>query len=98
MEEIKVYEELFRLIISNNYYIVATVLYIVGYMIKHHSKIDNQIIPWIMVILGSMAGYFVIAKTMNGLMSGLILGFVTIIFNTLIGKHVENYVLNKIKK
>lgn len=64
-------------------YILIPVLYVIGVFIKKTPIIPDWIIPWILLVLGIVGGFFLGGMTFKGVLQGILVAGVTVFANQL---------------
>lgn len=64
-------------------YILIPVLYILGMFLKKTPKIKNWMIPWILLGVGIVGGFFVADMKLDGILQGILVTGVTVFANQL---------------
>lgn len=64
--------------------ILIPVLYIIGMMLKATPKIYDWVIPYVLLILGSIGGLFLVGFNANGVIQGILVAGSTVFANQLI--------------
>jgi len=64
-------------------YILIPVLYIIGVFIKKTPFIPDWLIPWILLGLGMIGGFFLGGMTFQGILQGVLVTGVTVMANQL---------------
>lgn len=69
--------------IVNKSYILIPVLYILGTFLKETPKIPDWLIPWILLALGIIGGFFLAGMKAEGILQGVLVTGVTVMGNQL---------------
>lgn len=57
----------------------------IGYMLKHYTSLNNNCIPWVLLLYGGILGLILIQTSITGLLLGFIIVFIQIgVFESLI--------------
>lgn len=64
-------------------YILIPVLYVIGVFLKKIPNIADWLIPWILLILGMLGGFFLGDMQLHGLLQGVLVAGVTVFANQL---------------
>ncbi|AKL95034.1 hypothetical protein CACET_c15850 [Clostridium aceticum] len=78
--------EVLKVFLVNPWLLVFGGLWVVGYMLKEHSNLNNKLIPWILLVLGGALGIFLIEWSLGGLIIGLLMSYMIIGFY----EHLKN--------
>lgn len=69
--------------IVNEAYILIPVLYILGMFLKETPIVPDFLIPWILLGLGMIGGFFLGGMKFEGLLQGILVAGVTVMTNQL---------------
>ena len=64
-------------------YILIPVLYVVGLFLKKTPKIPDWLIPWILLGVSMLGGFFLAGMSIRGLLQGILVAGVTVFANQL---------------
>ena len=64
-------------------YILVPVLYVIGMFLKRTPKIPDWLIPWILMGLGMIGGFFLSGMKLSGILQGVLVAGVTVFANQL---------------
>ena len=64
-------------------YILIPVLYVIGAFLKKTPFVSDWLIPWILLILGMLGGFFLGDMQLHGLLQGVLVAGVTVFTNQL---------------
>jgi hypothetical protein len=64
-------------------YILIPVLYVIGVLLKKTPKIKDWLIPWILLGLGMIGGFFLSGMQLSGILQGVLVTGVTVFANQL---------------
>ena len=64
-------------------YILIPVLYVIGMFLKKIPNIADWLIPWILLVLGMLGGFFLADMSFGGLLQGILVAGVTVFANQL---------------
>jgi len=64
-------------------YILVPVLYVIGIFLKRTPKIPDWLIPWILMGLGMIGGFFLSGMKLSGVLQGVLVTGVTVFANQL---------------
>jgi len=64
-------------------YILIPVLYVIGVFLKWTPKVPDWTIPWILLGLGMIGGFFLGGMTLNGILQGILVAGATVFTNQL---------------
>ena len=70
--------EQFAEILANPWVAVFTGLWIVGYLLKHHTRINNSHIPWVITVIGAAMGITLLDVSLSGGVAGAAVGMFAI--------------------
>jgi len=76
-------------------YILIPVLYVIGMFLKRTPKIPDWLIPWILLGLGMLGGFFLADMSVSGILQGVLVAGVTVFANQL---YVQTMVKSKDNK
>jgi hypothetical protein len=72
-------------------YILVPVLYVIGVFLKRTPKITNWLIPWILMGLGMIGGFFLSGMKLGGILQGVLVTGVTVFANQLYKQTIGKY-------
>lgn len=64
-------------------YILFPVLYIIGVFLKKTPKLADWLIPWILLGLGMLGGFFVADMSVHGILQGILVAGASVFTNQL---------------
>ena len=64
-------------------YILIPVLYVIGMFLKRTPKIADWLIPWVLLGLGILGGFFLAGMSVHGVLQGILVAGVTVFANQL---------------
>lgn len=64
-------------------YILIPVLYVIGMFLKKIPNIADWLIPWILLVLGIVGGFFLGDMKLTGILQGILVAGVTVFANQL---------------
>ena len=64
-------------------YILVPVLYVIGVFLKRTPKVRDWLIPWILMGLGMLGGFFLSGMKLSGLLQGILVTGITVFTNQL---------------
>lgn len=71
-------------------YILIPVLYIIGMFLKKVPKLKDWSIPWILLGLGVLGGFFLAGLSIHGLIQGILVAGASVFANQLYKQTKEN--------
>ncbi len=74
--------DLMNYIVSESY-ILIPVLYVIGVLLKKIPNIKDWLIPWILLGLGMIGGFFLAGMQLSGVLQGVLVTGVTVLGNQL---------------
>jgi hypothetical protein len=74
--------DLMDYIVSESY-ILIPVLYVIGMLLKKIPNIKDWLIPWILLGLGMIGGFFLSGMQLSGILQGVLVTGVTVFANQL---------------
>lgn len=74
--------DLINYIVSESY-ILIPVLYVIGVLLKKIPNIKDWLIPWILLGLGMLGGFFLAGMQLSGILQGVLVTGVTVLGNQL---------------
>lgn len=80
MEELKSITELLKLLLEDPWLLSFAGIWLIGYLLKEHSPLNNNLISWVISIVGSLLGYYLIQNTIKGALVGALIGYMQIGF------------------
>lgn len=75
MTEVNAITEVIQMIISNVWTLTFALLYVLAYMLKENTSLDNRLISTVMLVAGSLLGFLIIDTALVGAVGGLLLAF-----------------------
>jgi hypothetical protein len=90
MEELTIIDLFIQQLLGNNILYLIVILYGLGFFIKNNTKINNLYIPWIVLLAGVIGGYLLYGMTLIGVKNGIVVGLLTVLFDSYIGKAITN--------
>ena len=69
--------------IVNEAYILIPVLYVIGMFMKKIPNIKDWLIPWVLLGLGIIGGFFLSGMQLSGILQGVLVAGVTVFANQL---------------
>lgn len=70
-------------------YILFPVLYIIGVFLKRTPKLANWLIPWILLGLGMLGGFFVAGMSVHGILQGILVAGASVFTNQLYKQTIQ---------
>ena len=64
-------------------YILIPVLYVIGVFLKKIPNIADWLIPWILLLVGMIGGFFLSGMVIDGIFQGVIVAGITVFANQL---------------
>ena len=64
-------------------YILIPVLYVIGMFLKKTPNLADWLIPWILLLLGVVGGFFLSGMQIGGILQGVLIAGVTVFANQL---------------
>lgn len=86
MQEINGVIEVLKIFLNNSWLLSFGGLWVIGYMLKEHSRVNNKLIPWVILSLGVALGIALIEKSLGGAIVGLLMSYIIIGFY----EHIKN--------
>ena len=78
--------------------LVVAVVYILGYLLKNFTRLDNKLIPWFLVLGGILVNLFLSGFTLPNGIIGLIIAYVVMAFYEHIKNTIEYVITHKRKE
>ena len=78
--------EVLEQFLSNPWLLLFGGVWILGYMLKEHSPLNNKLIPWVVLFSAGILGVTLIEKSLAGAIVGLVVGYIQIGFY----EHIKN--------
>lgn len=75
--------------ISQNALILIPVLYVIGMMLKATPKVQDWLIPWILMICGIAGAVFIIGLNIQGIIQGILVAGACVYGNQLVKQTVK---------
>ena len=69
---------LLREIMVNPWLLVFSGVWVIGYMIKEHTKLDNRLIPWIVLTFAIALSLLILETSIAGFIVGMVIGYIQI--------------------
>lgn len=70
--------EYFKVILENPFLAVFIFLYGMGWLLKHHTQLNNNLIPWVLAITGMVMGFLLLENSLKGAIAGFAMGLFTV--------------------
>jgi len=70
--------EFFKVILENPFVASFVFLYGLGWLLKHHTPLDNNLIPWVLGLTGMVMGYLLLEQSLKGAIAGFAMGLFTV--------------------
>ena len=67
-------------VLANPWMLMFVGVWVVGYMLKEKTTLDNGLIPWIVLVVALTLGLFLIELSLGGAIVGLLIGYIQIGF------------------
>lgn len=61
---------------GNPWILTFAALFLIGYMLKEHTTLNNKLIPWILFIVGGVLGLIIIEMSVAGVIIGCIMSYI----------------------
>lgn len=68
----------FQLILENSFMASFVFLYGLGWLLKHHTPLNNNFIPWVLGITGMIMGCVLLEFSLKGAIAGFAMGLFTV--------------------
>ena len=88
-------EAILQEIAKNPWMLCFSVLWVVGYMLKEHTILNNKLIPWVIVLIGACLGALIIEISIAGAVIGILMAYIIIGFYDHVKNAVELYIESK---
>lgn len=86
--------ELLKSIMNNPWLLAFLALFLLGWLLKEHSNLPNQLIPWVLTITGGILGILLIEGSLAGMIMGCSLAYIEMALYEKI-KHTVAYFVEK---
>ena len=80
MAELKSLLGLLEVILEDPWLLSFAGIWLIGYLLKEHSPLNNNVIPWVISVVGSLLGFLLIQSTLKGVIIGALIGYIQIGF------------------
>ncbi|MDK2823488.1 MAG: hypothetical protein PWQ67_1433 [Clostridia bacterium] len=70
--------DLFKVILENPFLASFMFLYGLGWLLKNHTSLDNNFIPWILGLIGLIMGCLLLEMSLKGAIAGFAMGLFTV--------------------
>lgn len=87
--------EFVTMIVSNPQMALFLSIFIVGWLLKEHSSLNNQLIPWALSIVGVLLGLFLVEMSIQGAIVGLVMAYLMMAFYDKIKGTIEVFFLKE---
>lgn len=94
MNEMAEVIELLKKIMNNPWLLAFLALFLIGWLLKEHSNLPNQLIPWVLTITGGGLGILLIEGSLAGTIMGCSLAYIEMALYEKI-KHTVAYFVEK---
>ncbi|MFZ5942601.1 MAG: phage holin family protein [Bacillota bacterium] len=68
----------FKVIMDNPFMAAFVFLYGFGWLLKHHTPLDNNLIPWVLGLTGLVMGFLLLEMSLKGAIAGFAMGLFTV--------------------
>ncbi len=69
--------------------ILIPVLYIIGVFLKRIPHVPDWVIPWLVLIVGAISGYFIVGEVFSGIIQGILASGATVLANQLFKQTIK---------
>jgi FtsH-binding integral membrane protein len=73
-------------VLKNPWMLMFAALWVLGYMLKEHTNLNNKIIPWFIWVVAGVLGWLLIEASIAGVIIGFVIGWIIIGFY----EHIKN--------
>lgn len=70
--------DVFKMILENPFLASFVFLYGLGWLLKHHTSINKNFIPWVLGIIGMIIGCILLEFSIKGAIAGFAMGLFTV--------------------
>lgn len=70
-------------------------IFVVGWLLKEHTRLNNQLIPWALSFVGVILGVFLVEMSLSGGIVGLLVAYLMMAFYDKVKGTIEVFVLNR---
>ncbi|KJS86100.1 MAG: hypothetical protein JM58_07495 [Peptococcaceae bacterium BICA1-8] len=70
--------DFFKMILENPFVASFVFLYGLGWLLKHHTPLNNNYIPWMLGLLGMVMGCLLLELSLKGAIAGFAMGLFTV--------------------
>ncbi|MFZ7104340.1 MAG: phage holin family protein [Peptococcaceae bacterium] len=70
--------EYFKVILENPFLAAFIFLYGMGWLLKHHTPLNNNFIPWVLAVAGMLMGFLLLENSLKGAIAGFAMGLFTV--------------------
>lgn len=67
-------------IMANPWMLTFLVVWVFGWMLKEKTSLNNNLIPWAVIVLAATLCFLIIEQTLNAVLIGIIMGWVQVGF------------------
>lgn len=85
----------FQAIAANPWFLAFAFLWVIGWLLKEWTPLNNKLIPTVLIVIGALIGYAIIAQNITGAIIGVLMGYIIIAFYEHIKNTIEYFVLRK---
>jgi len=68
----------FQVILENPFMASFVFLYGLGWLLKHHTPLNNNFIPWVLSLVGMIIGCVLLEFSIRGAIAGFAMGLFTV--------------------
>lgn len=87
--------EFVTMILSSPQMALFLAIFIVGWLLKEHSPLNNKLIPWALSIIGVVLGLILVGMSVSGGIVGLVMSYLMMAFYDKMKGTIEVFFLNR---
>lgn len=84
-----------KVIMENPWMLTFLAIFLLGWLLKEHTKLSNKLIPWFLTLTGAGLGLFMIEYSVAGVIMGCSLAYIEMALYEKIKNTVEYYIQKK---
>jgi hypothetical protein len=84
--------EQLKVVMENPWMLTFLAIFLLGWLLKEHTKLSNKLIPWVLTVTGAILGLFLIEYSVAGGIMGCALAYIEMALYEKIKNTVEYFV------
>lgn len=84
-----------KVVMGNPWMLTFLAVFLLGWLLKEHTKLSNKLIPWALTLTGALLGLFMIEHSVAGVIMGCALAYIEMALYEKIKNTIEYYIQKK---